>query len=147
MTYYSTPDVVSFLKSKGITKLYHFTDRANVQSIIDNGGIYSWQACDRNGITIKKPGGSVTSRSLDAYRGLGNYVRLSFSRNHPMMYAAKNDGRISDPVILEIDLSVAGLSSTKFSDRNATRNGAIIASGYDGAKNIHFTIVIQSTHF
>ena len=64
-----------------------------------------------------------------------------------MMYVAKNDGRISNPVILEIDLSVAGYSTTKFSDRNATKNGAIIASGYEGAKNIHFSTVKQSTHF
>ena len=140
-------DVVSYLKAQGITRLYHFTDRSNIQSIIDNGGLYSWKACENKGITISRPGGSDTSRSLDSYRGLGNYVRLCFTRNHPMMYVAKNDGRIINPVILEIDLSVAGLSTTKFSDRNATKNGAIIATGYDGAKNIHFSTVKQSTHF
>ena len=142
-----TIDVVSYLRSQGITKLYHFTDRSNIRSIIDNGGLYSWQACDRKRITINRPGGSDTSRSLDSYRGLGNYVRLSFTRNHPMMYVAQKDGRISNPVILEIDLSVAGLSTTKFSDRNATKNGAIIATGYDGAKNVHFSTVKQSNHF
>lgn len=143
----NTFDVVSYLRSQGITKLYHFTDRSNIQSIIDNGGLYSWKACENRGISIKRPGGSSTSRSLDSYRGLGNYVRLSFTRNHPMMYVAKSDGRISDPVILEIDLSVAGFYGTKFSDRNATRTGAIIASGYDGAKNIHFSTVKQTNHF
>lgn len=121
--------IASLLRQKGITKLYHFTDRANIQSIIDNGGLYSWKACDNMGISIKKPGGSPTSRSLDQYRGLENYVRLSFTRNHPMMYVAQNDGRISNPVILEIDLSVVELSTTKFSDRNATKNGAIIRGG------------------
>ena len=141
------PDVVSFLQSKGITKLYHFTDKSNIQSIINNGGLYSWKACENKGININRPGGSDTSRSLDAYRGLGNYVRLCFTRNHPMMYVAKNDGRISNPVILEIDLSVAGLPTTKFSDRNATKNGAVIATGYAGAQNIHFLTVKQSTHF
>lgn len=141
------PDVVNYLRSKGITKLYHFTDRANIQSIIDNGGLYSWKACERKGITIRRPGGSQTSRSLDSYRGLENYVRLSFTRNHPMMFVAQDDGRICDPVILEIDLSVAGQSTTKFSDRNATKNGAIIASGYNGVKNIHFSTVRQYNHF
>ena len=76
--YSPSQDVVSYLRSQGITKLYHFTDMANIQSIIDNGGLYSWVACENRGITIKKPGGSDTSRSLDSYRGLGNYVRLSW---------------------------------------------------------------------
>ena len=140
-------NVVSYLRSQGITKLYHFTDRANIQSIIDNGGLYSWYACEQKGIKITRPGGSATSKSLDSWRGLQNYVRLSFTRNHPMMYVAKNDGRIVNPVVLEINLSVAGYSTTKFSDRNATKNGAIIASGYDGAKNVHFSTVKQSDYF
>lgn len=141
------PDVVDYLRSKGITKLYHFTDKTNIKSIIDNGGLYSWKACERKGITINRPGGSQTSRSLDSYRGLENYVRLSFTRKHPMMYVAQNDGRICNPVILEIDLSVARQSTTLFSDRNATKNGAIVASGYDGVKNIHFPTVTQDNHF
>ena len=140
-------DIAGLLRQNGITRLYHFTDGANIQSIIDNGGLYSWKACDNKGISVKRPGGSATSRSLDQYRGLENYVRLSFTRNHPMMYVAQNDGRISNPVILEIDLSVVELSTTKFSDRNATKNGAIIRGGYDGALNIHFQTVRQPNHF
>lgn len=140
-------DVVSYLRSNGITKLYHFTDRSNIPSIISNGGLYSWYACEQKGIKISRPGGSDTSKSLDSYKGLANYVRLSFTRNHPMMYVAKNEGRISDPVILEIDLSVAGYSTTKFSDRNAAKNSAIIATGYNGVRNIHLSTVKQSTHF
>ena len=64
-----------------------------------------------------------------------------------MMYVAKNDGRISNPVILEIDLAVAGYYGTKFSDRNATKNGAIIATGIEGARNIHYSTVKQPNHF
>ena len=75
-------------------------------------------------------------------------MRLSFTREHPMMYVAMKDGRIKDPIILEIDLSVVDeISGTKFSDRNATKNGAIIGHGYDGAKNIHFSTVKQYNQF
>ena len=140
-------NIVRHLREQGITKLYHFTDRSNIQSIINNGGLYSWRACENRGITIPRPGGSETSRSLDSYRGLSNYVRLCFTRNHPMMYVAKNDGRISNPVVLEIDLSVAGFDGTLFSDRNATKNGAKIAMGFDGLNNIHFSTVKQPNHF
>ena len=86
-----------------ITKLYHFTDRDNLESIIKNGGLYSWMDCDRKGIKINKPGGSLESRQLDSSRKLEDYVRVSFTTQHPMMYVAMKDGRISNPVILEID--------------------------------------------
>ena len=37
---------LEILKSNGIKKLYHFTDRDNLDSIIDNGGLFSWADCD-----------------------------------------------------------------------------------------------------
>ncbi len=91
------------LERNGIKKLYHFTDRDNLESIIRNGGLYSWADCENKSIDIKKPGGSDMSRQLDVRDGLQNYVRVSFVTQHPMMYVAMNDGRISNPVILEID--------------------------------------------
>ena len=141
------PDAYDLLKQNGIRILYHFTDRANIKSIIENNGLYSWKACEQKGITISKPGGSNTSRFLDSSRGLENYVRLSFTRDHPMMYVAKKEGRISDPVILEIDLSVVNRYGTLYADRNATKNGVIIKEGYEGAKNIHFQTVKRTDYF
>lgn len=139
--------IYDLLIENGIQTLYHFTDRANIKSIIENEGLYSWKACEQKGITISKPGGSNASRSLDSYRGLENYVRLSFTRDHPMMYVAKKEGRISDPVILEIDLSVVSRNGTLFADRNATKNGVIIKEGKEGAKNIHFQTVKRTDYF
>lgn len=139
--------IQNFLRSKGITKLYHFTDRSNIRSIIDNDGLFSWKDCNNKGISVNRPGGSDTSHSIDSYLDLDGYVRLCFTKNHPMMYVAKKDGRIEDPVVLEIDLSVVELSGTMFSDRNAAKNGAVIELGLSGAKNIHFSTVSQPTHF
>ncbi len=88
----------AIIEQQGITKLYHFTDRDNLQSIIQNGGLYSWADCEEKGISIAKPGGSDSSRSLDARDGLQRYIRVSFVTQHPMMYVAMNEGRISNPV-------------------------------------------------
>ena len=38
------------LDKYGITKLYHFTDFDNLESIIQNGGLYSWADCNDKGI-------------------------------------------------------------------------------------------------
>jgi hypothetical protein len=58
-----------------------------------------------------------------------------------MMYTAIGDGRISDPVILEIDLDIMRLSDVLFSDRNAVANGANVGPGLDALRGIHFDLI------
>lgn len=135
------------IDSHHIDCLYHFTDRENLESIIQNGGLYSWADCEEKGITIAKPGGSSTSRSLDSRDNLEHYVRVSFVKQHPMMFVAMNDNRISNPVVLKIDPKVIWQEGTKYADRNATKNGARVGSGLDDLKQIHFAAVKANKHF
>lgn len=130
-----------------ISKLYHFTDRDNLDSIITTGGLYSWADCAANNIMIAKPGGDDTSRSLDRRDGLQHFVRLSLCRDHPMKYIAMNDGRIDNPVLLEISPEVIYWSETRYADRNATKNGAQIGSDIDDFEEIHFSSVRASNQF
>lgn len=126
------------LDQNHITKLYHFTDLDNLESIIKNGGLYSWADCEEKGITIAKPGGGDLSRSLDKRDGLQHYVRVSFAHDHPMMYVAMNDDRISNPVVLEIDIEAAFWKDSLYADRNATRNGANVGGTLDDLKAVRF---------
>ena len=139
--------IQAILVQHGIKKLYHFTDRDNLESIIRHGGLYSWHGCAQRGITIPKPGGADLSRQLDLRDGLENYVRLSFTPHHPMMYAAMQEGRIFNPVILEINLEAIGWEGTLYSDRNATRNGAQRGSSLADFEKIHFNAVMAKKHF
>ena len=138
---------VRILKEHGIKSLYHFTDRKNLESIIKYGGLYSWMDCVEQGITIPKPGGDIQSRELDARKGLEYYVRTSFTRNHPMMYQAKNEGRIDDPVILEIDTEVITWRNTRFSDKNSVRNDMHHGSTLEDFVKIHFDTTQFNSHF
>ena len=137
----------AIIEQQNITKLYHFTDRDNLQSIIQNGGLYSWADCEEKGIVISKPGGSDSSRSLDSRDGLQHYVRVSFVTQHPMMYVAMNEGRISNPVLLEIDPQVIYWNGSKYADRNATKNGARVGGNLEDFKAIHFSAVKAQKHF
>lgn len=137
----------TILEQQGITKLYHFTDRDNLESIIQNGGLYSWADCEEKGIQIQKPGGSQSSRSLDFRDNLQHFVRVSFVTQHPMMYVAMNDGRISNPVILEIDPEVAYWSYAQYADRNATKNGAKVGEEIDDFNRINFGALKVNKHF
>lgn len=128
------------LDEHGITTLYHFTDRRNLASIIENRGLYSWQDCLKNGIVVERPGGNDVSHSLDVHKHLENYVRLSFVKNHPMMYIAQDDERGLQPVVLEISTDVIKWVGTKFSDRNATKNDVNVRSDLS---LIHFDISVH----
>ena len=141
------PAYQAIIEKQGIKKLYHFTDRDNLPSIIQNGGLYSWADCEEKGIVIAKPGGSDSSRLLDARDGLQHYVRVSFVTQHPMMYVAMNEGRISNPVLLEIVPQVIYWKDSMYADRNATKNGARVGGDVEDFKAIHFSAVKARKHF
>jgi len=134
------------LKENNITTLYHFTDSSNINSIQQNGGLFSWYYMENNGLQIPTPGGDGFSRQLDRRKGLQDYVRLSFNKNHPMMYVAQRDGRITNPKILEIDPKVIYWSTSKYSDRNAADNSAEIGKNISDFRNISFHIATRNNY-
>lgn len=142
-------DFKKVLDENGIKYLYHFTDKSNIPSIKRHGGLLSWSYCDNKGISIPRPGGIGFGRQLDCNRGLQDYVRLCFTREHPMMYVAKKDGRIPRPVILVIDIKAALIKGALFSNKNATieREPVNIGETLADLKKIHFQSIKASKHF
>lgn len=140
-------ELAQVLQANGINTLYHFTDRANIKSIKENGGLYSWYHCDKNNITILKPGGSVKSRELDRRYNLHDYVRLSFARNHPMMFVARDDERNLNPIVLEVGIEPCFWAETKFSDMNAAKTGHKSGKELIDLNRVHFHTVKQQNHF
>jgi hypothetical protein len=136
----------SIIQQNNITGLYHFTDRANLPSIRQHGGLLSWYYCKQNNITISKPGGSATSWILDERKGLQDFVRVSFVRDHPMMFVAQNDGRLANPVILEINPEVIYLKSTKYACQNAAKNGITADATLEKFNSIRFPL-LRSRYF
>jgi hypothetical protein len=140
-----TNEFKSILYSHNIHTLYHFTDRSNLMSIKRNSGLFSWHYSNANNIVIPMPGGNQLSRDLDESKGLQNYVRLSFTKNHPMMFVEPIRQR--DNVILEIDLDVIFWDSTLFSDRNANRKDAQIGDSIEDFSKIKFELFSNPNHF
>lgn len=140
-------DFQQVLQQNRVIRFYHFTDRANLSSIRSNGGLYSWWKADELGIEVPMPGGIGFGRDLDRRYGLQNYVRLCFTKNHPMLYIAKREGRIINPVILEIKLEVSYLRNTRFSNMNATKNGHQQGLTLADLQRIRFDLVLQPNQF
>ncbi len=113
--------------------LYHFTDGSNLQGI-KRFGLMSRDHAALNRVLLTRLGGDAQSFESMKERGLTNYVSLSFTFENPMMHNAIQDGRLVNPVILEIDPIVltargAMLASTFANDRAA--NIRPIASALD----------------
>lgn len=137
-------DFQKILQQNGIAGFYHFTDRSNLKSIKDNGGLFSWYYCDLNRIEIPMPGGSLGSRQNDTINGKKDFVRVAFNKEHPMLFIAQRDGRISRPVWLDIDIEVAYFEHTEFSDKNAAAFSSytpIIGKETQHLSNIRFDIL------
>lgn len=113
-------EISELFKEKGVIYLYHFTSEKNLQSIRDNGGLFSWDYCERNNITIPDQGGNSDSKALDRGKGWQDYVRLSFCEIHPMALKLKYAGKKMKKLLVKID--VAYFKTTIFTNMNATDN-------------------------
>lgn len=139
-------EIYSILKINNITALYHFTDESNIELIKRSGGIYSNADLQKKGISPHYAS-SADSRSLDKSQGLDEYVRLSFTKSHPMMHTAMTCGRIRKPKIIEINPLIALMPNVLFSDRNALKNGAKIGSTHKDLSFVQFNIVLGSNSY
>jgi len=136
---------INYLKRNGIQCLYHFTDRSNIESIRRVGGLISWEEANRRNLTIPMPGGDTLSRQLDSRKNLGNYVRLCFHPDHPMKHIARTQGRMPNPVILKINLPIAALKNTLYSDVNAAASYAQIGGDFAALQRINFEVIKSGT--
>lgn len=130
-----------------IKRFYHFTDRSNIESIVKNGGLYSWGDCIRKGIHVVHPGGDDLSHDLDSQESLQYYSRISICKRHPMMFYAMKEGRIPNPVILEIDTDILYQDGNIFSDMNAVKGYANKGTSFSDFGKIHFTTALKSSQF
>lgn len=133
------------LTANNIHTLYHFTDRANLKSIKKHGALYSWHHCVSNNIEIPVPGGNQLSRDLDTRKGLQDYVRVSFTRSHPMMFVQPIRSRKN--VILEIDTEVIYWQGAQYANKNATRNDVHVGSTLHDFNQLKFNLFKLPNHF
>jgi len=132
-------EILRLLENNNIKWFYHFTDRRNIESIKQNGGLFSWKYLHDNSIDIPNAGGDELSRSLDSRHNLQDFVRLSFCSDHPMKYRKECEG--ADIVLLRISVEVATFKSTVFSDMNAADNAHSHGTEMENLEKVDFEAV------
>lgn len=133
-------DLYNVLNQHNISRLYHFTDKVNLKSILSNG-LLSAKEILKRGLPCKYAS-SKDSRMIDKEMGLDDFVRLSFVRNHPMMHTSMTSYGLH-PVIIEINPFIALMPNVFFSDRNTLRKNAQIGQNASDLKKIDFATILS----
>jgi len=116
------------------TVLFHFTDLSNLPLILSRGAILSRLRLELEGIQPERPGGDGRSWWQDRSKGVLDYVHLSFSAPHPMLFAAA--ARIPRPVYFAINPRLTLRKETLFSDRNATDTEAVTGGSVQDCEGV-----------
>lgn len=131
----------TIIEKYGIKNIWHFTDKANLDSIRQHGGLLSLKALEDRGIEIPAPGGNKWSHDADKSKGLDNLVHLTFVNHHPMLYTAQRDGRMKNPIWLSIDASMLMDSSVRFCSSVSNGSGAKLLEYSEAEEEIDFEVL------
>jgi len=129
------------LKKYKFDGVWHFTDRSNLELIEKHQGLLSFGEMERRKIKIPVPGGNQWSRDADKINGVHEYVHLAFVDDHPMLFLAKQEGRILNPIWLKIDSSILLQDGVQFCSEVSNKKGAIIFGVDKARKRIDFDVL------
>jgi len=127
--------------------LYHFTDRRNLALIRELGGLFPLADLEASGAEIPAPGSDEGSRLVDRRRNLHRFVHLCFKNNHPMEYVARQEGRISDTIFLQVHASVVHWKGVLFCPAMANMNSASFYSMEQARNMIDYEVLCTRTNW
>lgn len=138
-----SPD--EFVRKYRPFRFYHFTDTRNLQSIRAHGGLHSLATCREREISIAAPGGNAWSHEADENAGLDTYVHLCLRDQHPMEYRARQDGRILEPIYLQIHPGVVRCDGIRFSPDVSNKAGVPLLTLDEAAEQLDFEVIYRWT--
>lgn len=135
-------NIIPYLDFKNIECFYHFTERRNLKSILQSGGLMSFQELRNRQINVIHVSNNL-SWELDAKKGLTNYIRLALVKNHPMFWKAKYEMNF-ELIWIQIDREIATWENTKFTDKNATDKNVKLGNDLGFLKSIDYDAIHKS---
>ena len=133
------------LQKYGIDKIWHFTDLSNIQSIIDNNGLLAFSEARKKTIAIPTPGGNQWSHDADKFKGVDQYVHLAFIDDHPMLYVAKKDQRIKDPIWLKISTVILAHPDVRYTLDVSNKEGVPLLNAQQAIEKLDFEVLFTYT--
>lgn len=121
--------------------IWHFTDGSNLELIEKHKGLLSLGEAERRGIEIPVPGGNEWSHDADRIKGVHEYVHLAFVDDHPMLFRAKQEGRIPDPKWLKIKSSILLKKGVRYCSEVSNKSGVAILNAEEAKEQIDFDVL------
>lgn len=115
---------------KGGWGFIHVTEYSNLQSIIDNGGIYSLEEVENLELDVDYIS-SIDSRNIDKFKKLHKYVRLAYTCQYDMISAAVYSGKLKNPAIIVISPEILKVDNVQYTTQNAVANNCVLYSDED----------------
>lgn len=128
-----------------VSVIWHFTDETNLQSIIEHKGLLSLAETRKRGIVIPAAGGNQWSHDADGYKGVDQYVHLSFLDDHPMLFRAKEAGRITNPVWLKISLDVLDIQGVRYTADVSNKAGVPLLTSDQARESLDLEVMFART--
>lgn len=133
------------LQRFGINKIWHFTDRVNIQSIMDSGGLLSLSELRRKRMNIPAPGGNQWSHDADITKGVDDYVHLAFTNDHPMLFIARKDNRITNPVWIQINTEVLASPHIRYTMDVSNKKGVCLLTAKEAVAELDCQVLFTQT--
>ena len=121
--------------------IWHFTDKSNLESIQKHKGLLSLGELERRRIEIPVPGGNQLSHDLDKAEGLHKYVHMAFVSDPPMLFDAKKEGRITDPIFLKVRSTILLEKGVLFCSKVSNSSDAVILDANQAKAQIDFDVL------
>jgi hypothetical protein len=132
------------LKKYGINEIWHFTDKKNIQSINTHGLLSLTESRVKLG-TIPAPGGNQWSHEADHIKGVDQYVHLAFLKDHPMLFIAKQDGRVANPVWLKISTETLAHPNIRYTLDVSNKAGVQLLTAQEAINHLDFEVLFTRT--
>jgi hypothetical protein len=126
-----------------VKTLYHFTDRRNLPSIRQLGGLFSFAKLEEKQIANLFPGGNKLSLEADKQKSMDRYVHLCFTGSHPMEFLAKKAKHIEETTYLHIDSAVLKIDGVMYSAGVSNKTGVEIYPLEEAKKHIDFEALFK----
>lgn len=124
----------NLLKKYNCDIIYHFTDRKNLESIKNNGGLYSLAKINKMKLKDVSYISNGWSQDADRFKGIDSYVHLCFVQGeHPMAFNASNN---NDLIWLAIDSKILDSAGVLYTNDIANKSGVILLNNEEAKENL-----------
>lgn len=128
-----------------VTTLYHFTDRRNLPSVRELGGLFSFAKLKEKQVAAIHPGGNDWSQDADKRCGMDQYVHLCFRPTHPMEFLAREAKRIEESIFLQVHPAVLKWEGVMYSAGVSNKSGVQLYTIDEAKKHIDFEVLFTYT--